>query len=364
MMNKSIAFLVSNDLVYDQRMIRICSTLGKNGYKVSLIGRVKANSKPIVENIDFFQIRLNCWVEKGILFYFLLNLRLFLFLCKNRFDIVCANDTDTLLAATLIKFFQKNKLVFDSHEYFTEVPELINAPFKKMIWNSVEQFGVKNADLTYTVNESLASIFSKIHNKQFGVIRNVPFQKEVENINSHKEKIIIYQGAINEGRGLEELIFALKDHHSVKIWLFGEGDILPQLKEMVKANEIKNVEFFGFILPKDLPKFTNQAWLGVNLLKSESLNYYYSLANKTFDYMQAGIPTLNMDFPEYKLIHQKFQIGILLDTLAVEVIQKAVNTFLNDDNFYQKCSQACLLASQEYNWENEAKKLKQLYDNL
>jgi hypothetical protein len=98
--SKKIIFTVTNDLNHDQRMIRICTALAAN-YDVHLIGRVLPHSKPIV-NQSFTQHRLNVWFQKGKLFYAEYNIRLFFFLLKKQFDMVCGIDLDTILPCYLV----------------------------------------------------------------------------------------------------------------------------------------------------------------------------------------------------------------------------------------------------------------------
>ena len=63
----SIFFLVTTDITYDQRMIRICTSLAKAGYKITLIGRKMKTSVPLIEQ-SFKQKRIRCFFEKGKLF--------------------------------------------------------------------------------------------------------------------------------------------------------------------------------------------------------------------------------------------------------------------------------------------------------
>ena len=201
-----IVFTVSNDLVSDQRMDRICSTLAKNGANITLIGRLTKKSLNI-ENKEFKQIRLKCLFKKGFGFYFVLNLRLFIKLLFTRFDIVCGIDLDTILPCILVAKLKGKKVYYDAHEYFTESEEIAHRPKLKAFWTSIERFTFKHVDKTYTVTQSIADLFFKMYNREIGVIRNFPYHNPIRNEN--KGKYLLYQGALNRGRGLEKLMVAM-----------------------------------------------------------------------------------------------------------------------------------------------------------
>ena len=129
-MTKTILFTVTNDLTYDQRMIRICSTLANHGYKVKLIGRKLPKSKPLAQQ-PFQQQRLFCFFKRGKIFYLEYNIRIFCLLLFSKFDAICGIDLDTLGSCYLVAILRRKKLVYDAHEYFTEVPEVVNRPLVK-----------------------------------------------------------------------------------------------------------------------------------------------------------------------------------------------------------------------------------------
>ena len=109
-----IVCTVTNDLNYDQRMIRICTSLTGAGYEVLLVGRRKRNSLPLKEK-SFKQKRLFCFFEKGKLFYAEYNIRLFFFLLFVKLDVICAIDLDTILPCLMISKLRSKKRVYDAH---------------------------------------------------------------------------------------------------------------------------------------------------------------------------------------------------------------------------------------------------------
>lgn len=357
--SKKIILLATSDINYDQRIQKIAGSLHAMGADVHVLGRALTSSIPLLEK-PFTQERLTCIFNQGVLFYLEITIRFFFHLISNSYDIVCANDPDTLLAAIKAKIFKRFDLIYDSHEYFTEVPELQNKGFKKKIWQAIEGNGVKQAKRLYTVNTSLAKILGEKYHREMAVVRNVPLLTPLPEINK-AAPYIIYQGALNKGRGLEALIEAMTEL-PLKLKIAGKGDLSANLQQLVKKLKLEDrVEFVGNLLPLDLKILTQGAWLGINILESYSLNYYYSLANKFFDYMHAEVPSLNMDFPEYKNILAIHKVGLTIKELNPKEIALAINSLLTDKETYELMRANCKTAKTQFNWQKESQLLKEIY---
>src|SRR6478735_3605159 len=149
-----IVFTVTTDLTYDQRMERICSVLADNGFEVLLIGRIKADSKALKEK-KYKQTRLSCFFEKGKFFYLEYNIRLFFYLLFVKADIITSIDLDTILPVWIVSRIRRKKFVYDSHEYFTEVIEVVRRPSIKRMWERIESLVLNRIDYAYTVSESI-----------------------------------------------------------------------------------------------------------------------------------------------------------------------------------------------------------------
>lgn len=359
---------VTNDLTYDQRMQRICTTLVAAGYDVTLVGRSLPQSVPL-ESQPYKQKRLSCFFKKGPLFYAAYNIRLFFYLMTTPCDGVCSVDLDSLPAGCLATLLRGKKRIFDAHEHFTEVPEVTDRKIVKSIWEAVARICLLFYKTAYTVGPGLASIFEQQYRLPFAVVRNVPFlDKSI--LNTEKEsnknkKIILYQGALNEGRGIEALLTAMQQLEGVELWLAGEGDLSAVLRQMAQEMALGDkVRFLGFVKPRDLKAITQQAWLGVNLLENKGLSYYYSLANKFFDYVQALVPVVTMNFPEYRHLNTVHEVAILLEEAHPDTIAGAISTLQNDPAKYEILRENALQARLEWHWDAEKTELLACYDRL
>jgi len=344
-------------------MQRICNSLACNGFEVLLIGRKKAGSLPL-SPATYEQKRLNCWFNKGKLFYIEYSFRLFFLLLRLPTNYISSVDVDTLLPCLLASRLRSKKCIFDAHEYFTEVPEVVNRPNIKKIWSFLSNFLIPKVDLAYTVSQSLQELFTQQYHTEFHLIRNIsvstPLLADLSNKN-----ILLYQGALNEGRGIEALLEAIQPLEQVELWIAGEGDLSQQLRSLATELQITHkVKFLGYVLPQELRLLTSKATIGINLLENTGLSYYYSLANKTFDYIHAGLPAIHPQFPEYERLNVQYNIAHLVTDLAPATIQSAILQLIKDKAYYLELRNNCIAAAKVLNWEQEEQRLLDLYKQL
>lgn len=367
----TIIFTVTNDLTYDQRMHRICGSLMTAGHVVMLVGRVLSESIPL-ENKVFEQKRLRCFFRKGFVFYAEYNLRLFFFLLFAKYDAVCSIDLDTLPAGCFSTLLRGKKRVFDAHEYFSEVPEVVRRPFVKSFWEMVARVCLPFYRHAYTVGPALAKIFEEKYKLRFGVVRNVPrnanFQLAATSqlkVGATEAKTLFYMGALNEGRGIETMLEAMQLLDNVLLQLAGEGDLSEKLRQMAADLGVENkVTFLGYVPPEKLQILSAQAWLGLNLFENRGLSYYYSLANKFFGSVQAGVPVLTMNFPEYRALNAQYEVAVLLDELNPQAVAAVVKKLLEDKDLYTHLQKNCLAAREDWNWEKEEKTLLKIWEDV
>jgi len=363
---KRVVVSVTNDLVTDQRVHRICSTLSQNNYEILLIGRQFSDSKTLQKKYKTYRFKL--LFNKGALFYAEYNIRLFLKLLFTKSDILLSNDLDTLLANFLASKMLKKKLVYDSHELFTEVPELINRPFIQKIWLSIEKLIVPKLRNCITVSNLISQYYNSSYQTKFVVIRNLPFHIKKHNtisfpFKTKDYKLVLYQGAINKGRGLELMINTMVYLKNTLFIIIGNGDLQEKIKELINSKNLENsVKLIPIMNPNKLKQLTPLADLGVSLEEDLGLNYRYALPNKLFDYIQAKIPVLTSDLPEMKNIISTYKIGETVQNRNPKLLANQINRILKKgkDNYKYKLEKAALIL----NWEKESEKLVGFYSNL
>ncbi len=360
---KRIIFTVTNDLTYDQRMQRICTSLATRGFQVLLVGRKLKNSATLSQQ-SFQQKRIYCFFTKGFLFYKEYNFRLFWFLLFAKMDGVCAIDLDTILPCYFASFFRNKKRVYDAHELFTEQKEIVTRPFVHKVWLAVERFAVPKFKHGYTVNQFIVNELKRRYGVDYSIIRNLPAKQSAISNEQSAERFIIYQGAVNEGRSFETLIPAMKNVNATLI-ICGKGNFFDQTKKLIKENAVESkVALKGFVPPNELKGLTPSAHIAVTLFEKTGLNQYYSLSNRFFDYIMACVPQVCVNYPEYKTINDEYNIALMIDDTQEETIAAALNKLLNDDVLHEQLRQNCVIAREKLNWEKEEIKLVELYDHL
>jgi glycosyltransferase involved in cell wall biosynthesis len=359
---KQIYFTVTNDLSYDQRMHRICTSLAEAGYQVTLVGRKLKNSISFQEK-PYQQKRLRCFFNKSFFFYAEYNLRLFFFLLTSKMDAICSIDLDTILPGLFISKLKRIPRIYDAHEYFTELKEVRTRPIVKKFWTSIEKFAVPKFDKGYTVSEGLATEFLKKYGRHYDVIRNLPVLRP-QQATIQREEFLLFQGAVNEARGFEYLIPAMK-FIPYKLVICGNGNFMQQLKNLIKENGVEDkVELTGMLLPEQLREIAAKAALGIGLAEKEGINQFYALPNKFLEYMHAGLPQIAMNFPEYQKINAQFKIAVLLDELSVEGVAAIINKTMQNKRLLQEMSTNAMKAREIFNWQKEEEKLLQFYRQL
>jgi len=361
MKKKRAIISVINDLVTDQRIDKTAGVLADLGFDVLMVGRRKYDS-PHMPDRTYETLRMRLLWEKGPLFYAEFNIRLFFLLLSRPAELLVSNDLDTLLPNYLVHKIKRIPLVYDSHEYFTATPELVERPKVQRIWKRIEKMIVPRLKNCITVNASIADLFYQEYHVPFEIVRNIPRRREIADKPSRTalglpedNKIVLMQGSgINVQRGAEEAVEAMQYIDNVLLLIVGGGDVLPFLKKKVHELSLqKKVKFVSRQTPENLAGYTANADIGLTIDKDANINYRFSLPNKLFDYMYAGLPVLATPLVELKNIIQKYQIGEFIDNHEPEHIAAKLKSMLKDEKqlaLYKKNTQK---AAAELNWENE-----------
>jgi glycosyltransferase involved in cell wall biosynthesis len=363
---------VTNDLYTDNRVNKICLFLKEQGYDVLLVGRKRKRSQDLIER-PYRTKRIKLLFEKGAAFYAFFNLRLFFFLLFKKADLLVSNDLDTLLANYMASRFKRNcRLVYDSHELFTEVPELIDRPSVQRVWTRIEEWIFPKLETIYTVNDSIAEIYSNKYKKQVHVVRNVSPKwegkdvplKETLGLPVNKTLIIMQGAGINVERGGEEAVEAMKDLDAVLVFV-GDGDVVPQLKDRVEELQLgSKVLFFDKRPFNEMMYYTYHADIGLTLDKPRSLNYKFSLPNKVFDYIHAHTTIVATDIKEVRKVIEKYEIGAIVEPFSEITLASTLESLIKDQAQLEKMKKNTLAAAAIEHWEKEKETLKIIYPKV
>ncbi len=361
-LRKKIIVSVISDLVTDQRVQKECNTLHKMGYEVSLIGR-KSKRKFLLIELPYKITRFPNLFSKGPFMYLMFNAQLFFYLLFKKADILWSNDLDTLLPNFIIARFKKIKLVYDSHEYFTES---VYKKSSRRVWQMLEEKLFPYLKNVITVNDSIKEIYEKKYKVPVTVIRNVPYKFEKSEVNKTvilptNKKILVMQGiGLNENRGAEEaVLMMLFLPDDFILYFIGGGTILNKLKQMVTDLKLESKITFIDVLPyKQMMEYTRQCFLGLIFEKVDVTDQHrFALPNKFFDYIHTGIPVLSSEAVEIKSIIEKYQIGDFINNFDPKEIAEKIIAISKKEETYNFWKHNTIAASDEHNWENEEKVL-------
>ena len=364
-----VAFSVTNCICHDQRVMRIAETVEKLNCEITIIGRRSGNCCDS-GSVYFKTKRFRMIFKRGFLFYKFYNIRLLIHLVFNKYDLLVANDLDTLLPNYIVSKLKGLPLVYDSHEYFTGVPEIQNRPLVKWVWKTIEKNIFPHLKHVMTVSDSIAIQYENEYGVRPLTVRNcsrntdhiIPFSREEMGVSKDHLLLILQGTGINVDRGGEELIEAIGRVEDISLLIVGAGDIIAVLKEkVIELNLAERVKFFSKVLWEELIKYTKAADVGLSLDKDTNINYRYSLPNKLFDFIAARIPVIASNLTEIAKIVKENNCGIIIPEVSPDEIVKAIQKLKENPGLLSELKRNAVTASELLNWENESAKVAELY---
>ncbi|MDQ0476817.1 MULTISPECIES: glycosyltransferase [Chryseobacterium] len=352
-----------SSLYTDQRIEKVCETLHKNGYEVLLIGNDWGGAGAMHRPYKFLRIKHFSSSLKTA--YAEFNWKLYKELKKNadKNTILLANDLDALLPNTLISKKLNIPLLFDSHEIFTEMPA-IQGKISQKIWRFLEQKLVPNIKYMMTESYSYAEWFADQYGVNPVVVRNIPRRiSEPIDIPKNNPKILLYQGIINQSRGISQAILATRHLDNVIFKIAGDGPKRTEYEALVKKEGLENkVVFLGKLIPTELRKLTKTADVALSIEENGGVSYLYSLPNKVSDCIQARVPLVLINFPEMMRVYNQFKVGEIVENHdPLNLAEKIKTVIAKGREFYQPELER---ASQELCWEKEEPKILALFKQV
>lgn len=374
------------DVRYDSRVLREADVLSKEN-KVIVIDVLACNKQRFekigniqIERIDLLSKALPQGGVWGLIRYAEFIIRASMRALFKKCDVYHAHDLPTLLPALVAAKINNSKVIYDSHEIYTEVDFL--SPKIRKIWKYIERHLVKHVDQIIVANQIRAKVMGEAYDvtPKVSVIMNCPevdYSKKYSQCSDEIRKsfslkglgmgkIVLYQGGLISGRCLENLVLAAKYFDDgIVLVLLGEGDYKKQLEDLAIKQDLQDKVFFHDYIPSfKLLDYTASADLGVIIYKNNCLNNYYCAPNKLFEYAVVGLPVAACDFPELESIVSKYKIGKLFDPENILSIATVVNSILSDGPQYVEMSQNTGVVREKYNWANERQKLIEIYNKL
>ena len=347
-MNLKVLHLTHTDINKDPRIIKSIKAIDKLSWiEVYGIGIQDSSHYSrrfeTKDSIDINSITLKLFSKKltflpNILRHLFTLLEFFLrsFFIINKFkpSVLHCHDTLALPIAILFKVFHsKLKVIYDAHELGSNRNGIDNFSskivyfFEKITWRFIDHF--------ISVSPSIIKWYEEEYGrKKNTLILNSPEieTKKTENSNGFRkkflinddEKLFIYVGEINKGRGITNLLEIFKDLKS-RILFLGYGPLVNKVKDF--ENNYSNIHYHEAVEPDSLISLIQEADVGLCLVERVSLSDYFCLPNKLFEYAFAGLPVIASDFPDIKFLVEKYDLGFCCDSGSIKDVKKNIERY-------------------------------------
>jgi len=355
----------------DARTLNIARTLKKHGKKVCIIS-FDQGDKFELEGVDLINLPAP---ESRRIWQRMIEFRKKLTKVLPRVNSrnILAMDLYTLPAAYRLSKASGAKLIYDSREIYSALSTLAGKKIRQKILTAIERYFIRFAGSVIVSGELdrdyLAALYKNL--KDIRVIMNLPEFKEKIKTDIIRKRtgippyklIIVYQGMLMKGRGLEKLLVAMKylDNHALVI--IGEGGEEFTLKQLANSPELRGKVFFiGAVPYNELHEWTCGADIGYCFIEPISFSYELALPNKLFEYAMAGVPSLTSSLPAIERILEKSGIGLSIPHYSgAEAIAGALIA-ISSENLRNKLISNCLSAAKIYSYESQEDKVLELLD--
>jgi len=372
---KRIVSIVLNSFESDNRVLRTAQSLSSAGYDVTVLA-LKLGNLPAEEVRDGFRVKRMEVISRklpAVPFSTMLQTSETLMRVAKecaKYDIVHCNDFLPMIAVAMMKALNPSlKVVYDSHEYARERKGL--DAVQKLAVKTLEPLVIKFADQVMTVSDSIAAEYERLYNlKGVHTILNTPHRHNLTQSNILRDNlkiptsktIFLYQGGLIDGRGIHLLLRAfeeLQDTSAVIVFM-GYG---PFESEVVRASLLNSNVYYQKSVPYDkLVDYTSSADYGLLSVENVCLSYYYCMPNKLFEYIQARIPIITTNLPDCRGVVETEELGLVIPEFTPKSFASTIKKALETDP--GKFSVALEVAAQKYHWQNEEKKLLDIFASL
>lgn len=385
-MKKKVCILRAGDITFISRIHRTALALQEsNNYDVttlSITPRDNVKRTDYAYKMNYVDIKTRVFKSSlfSVLRIFEGLTKLFFRAIKLKADIYIAIGIEDLVMVYVTSKITGAKFIYSANELEGDRKRVANKKLNKRLNNiviGIERFMLKNAECIIAADIERAKLMEKWYGlDKVEVVRNVPIPESISESNLIREKleipdeqkILLYQGMLSPGRGLEVAIKACSKTKSEDFSLVLLGFISNTYKSEL-LDLAKQLDFTRlYILPpvpwRELLFWTKSSDISIVLIENVSISYYLAAPNKLYESIMAGVPYIASDFPEINHVHQISKSGVLVDPENIDEISEAIVKLTQDESFYEECVRGALLARNIFNWDVEKKKLLGIVDQV
>jgi glycosyltransferase involved in cell wall biosynthesis len=376
--------LVRNPYTHDTRVEKEARTLMGAGYRVTVVadasdGLAETERRPSGEEV--VRVRRRGPRLPGIRFV-LHELRLARRLVALRPDLLHAHDSNALPAVAMAARRSRVPFVYDAHDLWLGRPRRergrLAFALNQAWYTVIERLLVPRAAATLTVSPPIARHLERRYGlPAVTLVPNYPEEEPVPRVRDLRSlpegeriapnrPIILYLGGLMAGRGLEGLIDAVALTERPQLVFLGSGQLEGLLRARAAERGIPGrVHFLPPVPPGEVVAVAGSADVGVSPIVPSCLNYRWSLPNKLFQYMAAGIPVVASDFPQVREIVEGERAGVVVDTASPPALAAAIEAILSDGGEAAAMGRRGRRAvAERLNWSVSARRLLSVYEAL
>lgn len=369
-----VCILSMSDVAYDARTLNVARSFARQGYRICLIGWGDAAAYRQLQPYGIAALLRPRPTARRVRWQWLL-FALWLLQHWQRLHARAYWAADLYglpFAASLARMHQAC-LFYDSREIFAALAALRKRPLMQRIHQWVERRYIRSVHRCIVSGKLDAELLQRRYHLRTAplVLLNVPPYRvpvRTDRIRHHlrlppHSTVLLYQGAVHEGRGIEHGIRLLCLLPEVVLCILGDGAYRPTLEQMAADFRVSDRVFWLGWRPYDeLLDWTASADIGLALIEPISQSYELALPNKVFEYCMAGIPTIATALPALRELFEQYRIGILLSVdFSLEELGRAVRT-LRIPEVWQQYHDRCRKAATHLCWEAQHPKLAELLE--
>ena len=386
---KKVTMFVWNNFVNDARVLREASALADLDYTVTIIAKKELSEmhlpssekirKGVVVNRPLkleFPEKITHKIKSSVITKHIPNMLLMFKMImlgrKYNTDVYHAHDLNTLIQGIVSAKLRlkRKKLIYDSHEVQTS---RTHYNFEKIY--RIEKLLLKFVDKVIVENDTRADYHNDLYSKRPTPIHNYSELYNIEEVKAfplrevysipEDTKIVLYQGGMQEGRGLFKLLDAFKNIENGKLIMLGDGKERQNLLDYHRELKLENKVIFIDRVPyQELRSYTKSADIGIQFLENTNFNHYSASSNKLFEYLMAHVPVIGSDLPEIKRVIEEEQVGLIVQEANTVQLNGAIQILINDDELRTTLKGNTENAKRKYNWENEKRILNNIYSEI
>lgn len=377
----NICMFLMTEFTHDARVTKEARSLINSGHNITVIALNDKQQLSFEKREDFvirrIKVTLRYILPKGSIFFFIkyieFVLKSIIKVYKMPFHAYHAHDLETLPIAYILAKINRKPCLYDSHELYIDCTK--HNRIQRWVWYQLEKYMAPRTFANIQENDSRGKVFSEryklapptiIRNCQYLNIKKKANRFRDELSISPTDSIILYQGMVTQSRGVDVLIEAMNFIENAVLIIMGQGVYKEKIRKDIKTHTKKDKIFILDPVPWEvLSDYTASADIGVSALQNTTIQHYYALSNKLFEYLSAGLPVVFSNFPEMRKVIVNNNVGLVVDETDPKAFADAITKILKDKGLYKEMSQnARLIIKEKYNWDIEAKKLVNIYKKI